>query len=151
VVAYLGQLKETERRGVRQAAEGKRRASSYEQLRLFDEKRRWKKEVIDRPIGRIMAQNSRAAKLFQVEVKQVADRAVVSWTKDEAWRDWAALSEGCYTAASLKFPVTRRRNHVVRCRQSEKQNGWALSVANQRGELGLTACCAHSAIAVHTG
>jgi transposase len=28
-------------------------------------------------------------------VKQVGGRAVVSWTKDEKWRDWATLNEGC--------------------------------------------------------
>lgn len=60
------------------------------------QKRKWKKEVIDRRIGRIMALNSRAAGLFEVAVKQVAGRAVVSWTKNEKWRDWATLNEGCY-------------------------------------------------------
>jgi transposase len=65
------------------------------------QKRKWKKEVIDRRIGKIMATNSRAAGLFEVEVKEIAmkqgDRhAVVSWTKNEKWRDWATISEGCY-------------------------------------------------------
>lgn len=59
-------------------------------------KRKWKKEVINRRIGKIMARNSRAAGLFEVEVKQVAGRAVVSWTKNDKWRDWATLNEGCY-------------------------------------------------------
>ncbi len=59
-------------------------------------KRKWKKEVIDRRIGKIMAHNSRAAGLFEVEVKQCHGRAVVSWTKNEKWRDWATLNEGCY-------------------------------------------------------
>ena len=35
VVAYLGQLKDTQRRGVKRAAEGKQR-SPYQQLQLFD-------------------------------------------------------------------------------------------------------------------
>jgi len=59
-------------------------------------KRKWRKEVVDRRIGKIMAHNSRAAGLFEVEVKQVDGRAVVSWTKNEKWRDWATLNEGCY-------------------------------------------------------
>jgi transposase len=59
-------------------------------------KRKWKKEVIDRRIGKIMAKNSRAAGLFEVKVKQTGGRAVVSWTKNEKWRDWATLNEGCY-------------------------------------------------------
>jgi len=43
-----------------------------------------------------MAKNSRAAGLFKVEVKEIDRRAVISWTKDEKWRDWATLNEGCY-------------------------------------------------------
>ena len=74
----------------------KRIDEALEKLQASCQKRNWKKEVIDRRIGKIMANNSRAAGLFEVEVKQVAGRAVVSWTKNEKWRDWATLNEGCY-------------------------------------------------------
>ena len=74
----------------------KRIDEALEKVRTSCKKRKWKKEVIDRRIGKIMALNSRAAGLFEVEVKQVAGRAVVSWTKNEKWRDWATLNEGCY-------------------------------------------------------
>jgi transposase len=74
----------------------KRIDESLEKVQASCQKRKWKKEVIDRRIGRIMALNSRAAALFKVEVKQVGGRAVVSWRKNEKWRDWATLSEGCY-------------------------------------------------------
>ncbi len=74
----------------------KRIDESLEKVQASCQKRKWKKEVIDRRIGRIMALNSRAAALFEVEVKQVGGRTVVSWTKNEKWRDWATLSEGCY-------------------------------------------------------
>jgi hypothetical protein len=43
-----------------------------------------------------MAKNSRAAGLFEVEVKQLAGRASISWKKNKKWRDWATLNEGCY-------------------------------------------------------
>ena len=69
---------------------------ALEKIKASCQKRKWKKEVIDRRIGKIMANNSRAAALFEVKVKQVGGRAVVSWTKNEKWRDWATLSEGCY-------------------------------------------------------
>ena len=59
-------------------------------------KRKWKKETIDRRVGKIMARNSRAAGLFEVEVNEIDGRAVISWTKNEKWRDWATLNEGCY-------------------------------------------------------
>jgi transposase len=64
-------------------------------------RRKWKKEVIDRRIGRVMSQNSRAAGLFEVAVQETADgRATITWQKQDAWRDWAQLSEGCYLLRS---------------------------------------------------
>jgi transposase len=65
-------------------------------VKVSCQKRKWKKETIDRRIGRIMALNSRAAALFEVEVKRANGRTIVSWTKNDKWRDWAKLSEGCY-------------------------------------------------------
>jgi hypothetical protein len=57
--------------------------------------------TVERRVGRLMGANSRAAGLFKVEVKADSDgRATVSWHKVEAWRDWAALSEGCYLLRS---------------------------------------------------
>jgi transposase len=64
-------------------------------------RRKCKKEVIDRRIGRVMAKNSRAAGLFEVDVPEAADgRATITWRKKDAWRDWAQLSEGCYLLRS---------------------------------------------------
>lgn len=58
------------------------------------ERRKWKKEVIDGRIGSVMAKNSRAAGLFEVDVQRTADgRATISWEKKDAWRDWAKLSK----------------------------------------------------------
>jgi len=65
------------------------------------EKRKWKKEVIDRRVGRVLGNNSRAAGLFEVEVTERSDgRATITWQKKEAWRQWATLSEGCYLLRS---------------------------------------------------
>ena len=69
---------------------------ALERVRASCEKRKWKKEVIDRRIGKIMAKNSRAAGLYNVSVKEVDGRAMISWQKDDAWREWATLNEGCY-------------------------------------------------------
>ena len=64
-------------------------------------RRKWKKEVIDRRIGSVIAKNSRAAGLFEVEVQEAADgRTTISWEKKDVWRDWAKLSEGCYLLRS---------------------------------------------------
>jgi transposase len=69
---------------------------ALEKVRASCEKRKWAKEVIDRRVGKIMARNSRAAGLYEVSVREVDGRAVVSWQKNETWRQWATLNEGCY-------------------------------------------------------
>jgi transposase len=53
--------------------------------------------TIERRVGRLLEANSRAAGLFKVAVKTSDDgRATLEWGKEEAWREWASLSEGCY-------------------------------------------------------
>jgi len=70
--------------------------AALEKLKAGCEKRKYKKETIDRRVGSIMAKNSRAAGLFEVEVKETDGRTAVSWSKKEDWRAWATLNEGCY-------------------------------------------------------
>jgi transposase len=69
---------------------------ALEKILASYEKRKGKKEIIDRRVGQIMAKNSRAAGLYDVTVQEVAGRAVISWEKCVAWREWATLNEGCY-------------------------------------------------------
>lgn len=69
---------------------------SLEKLRSSCGKRKYKKETVDRRVGSIMSKNSRSAGLFKVEVIESDGRATISWTKDEKWRAWAQLNEGCY-------------------------------------------------------
>jgi transposase len=53
--------------------------------------------VVGQRVGRLLGRNSRAAGLFQVDIQTDDNgRARLAWRKDPAWRDWAALSEGCY-------------------------------------------------------
>ena len=64
-------------------------------------RQRLDRAVVGQRVGRLLGRNSRAARLFQVEVQTGEDgRAMLSWKKVEAWRDWAALSEGCYLLRS---------------------------------------------------
>jgi transposase len=59
--------------------------------------RKQKVGTLERRVGRLLESNSRAAGLFKVEVKSGADgRAFLVWKKEEAWREWASHSEGCY-------------------------------------------------------
>jgi len=65
------------------------------------QKQRLEPVVVAQRLGRLMGQNSRAAGLFHTEVKTAADgRATLDWKKIDTWRDWAALSEGCYLLRS---------------------------------------------------
>ncbi len=57
--------------------------------------------AIAQRVGRLLGRNSRAAKLFQVDVGTDAHgAATVRWTMSPTWRDWARLSEGCYVLRS---------------------------------------------------
>ena len=69
---------------------------ALEKLKSGCEKRKYKKETIDRRVGSIMARNSRSAGLFEVEVVEDKGRSTVRWSKNEKWRAWAELNEGCY-------------------------------------------------------
>ena len=52
---------------------------------------------VEREIGKMLGHNTRAEKLFKVDVtKTEEDAARIEWSKVEATRDWATLSAGCY-------------------------------------------------------
>jgi transposase len=54
-------------------------------------------QKVEREVGRMLGQNTRAARLFEVQVKRREDGgAELKWHKIEAVRDWATLSAGCY-------------------------------------------------------
>lgn len=51
-------------------------------------------------VGRLKGANSRAARLFDVKVEEVDDRATLTWTKKEEIRQWITLTDGCYVLRS---------------------------------------------------
>jgi transposase len=52
---------------------------------------------VEREIGRLLGQNTRAARLFDVTVETTeTEHARIEWKKVEAARDWATMSAGCY-------------------------------------------------------
>ena len=72
-------------------------------VKLAESCRKKKRKVgaIERRIGRLLGANSRAAGLFRVKVTERAGRgAEVAWEKQDEWRAWAELSEGCYLLRS---------------------------------------------------
>jgi transposase len=52
-------------------------------------------------VGRLKQANSRAARLFEIEVEALKDgSAKVTWTKNDAIRQWTTLTDGCYVLRS---------------------------------------------------
>lgn len=65
------------------------------------EKQKREPMKVEREVGRLLGQNTRAAKLFDVRVECTNEgHARLSWKKIEALRDWATLSAGCYLLRS---------------------------------------------------
>jgi transposase len=56
--------------------------------------------AVERQIGRLLGQNSRAAGLFEIRVEEEPAGLRLQWSKREDWRQWADLSEGCYLLRS---------------------------------------------------
>lgn len=64
-------------------------------------KKRQKAGAIERRVGKLLGANTRAAGLYDVQVEAGSDGYVeFRWTKNEAWREWAQRSEGCYLLRS---------------------------------------------------
>jgi transposase len=60
-------------------------------------KRRQPVGPIERRVGRLLGQNTRAAGLFDIQIQADANGAAqLRWSKMEKWRAWAQLSEGSY-------------------------------------------------------
>jgi len=58
-------------------------------------------QKVEREVGRLLGQNTRAAGLFDVEVKADEEGfAQLTWKKIPQRTDWAALSAGCYLLRS---------------------------------------------------
>jgi len=64
-------------------------------------KRRQQVAPLERRVGRLLGQNTRAAGLFDVQTRvDEKGAAQVEWKKVESWRNWAELSEGSYVLRS---------------------------------------------------
>ena len=67
--------------------------------RLARAKKRPNRVQVERQIGRLLQRNSRAAGKYAIEVEDNPDRPGhlrLAWTCNEAWSQWAHLSEGAY-------------------------------------------------------
>ena len=79
----------------------KRIEDGLKQIGEACKKKRHRVGAIERRVGKLLGANTRAAGLFQVQVEAGADGYVdFHWTRNEAWREWARRSEGCYLLRS---------------------------------------------------
>jgi len=79
----------------------KRIEEGLEKIAARCRKRKQKAVAVATRVGRLLGRNTRAAALFDVEVKEdAAGGAQLRWKKLAAWRDWARVSEGCYVLRS---------------------------------------------------
>jgi len=70
-------------------------------MRSRCEKQNRNVQKVEREVGRLLGQNTRAAGLFDVEVKADAQGfAKLTWKKVTERTDWATLSAGCYLLRS---------------------------------------------------
>jgi len=75
--------------------------AGLEKLAAGCRKRKGTLTQVAQRVGRLLGENSRAAKLFEVRVEAATDgHAQLRWEKLESWRTWAGLSEGCYLLRS---------------------------------------------------
>jgi len=74
--------------------------------------------VLERRIGRLLGRNSRAAGGFQIELVEDTTGPAglkLRWSRVEAWKQWARLSEGCYllrTNLTGQSPETLWRTYM---------------------------------------
>jgi transposase len=65
------------------------------------EKQKRDPQKVEREVGRLLGQNTRAARLFEVTVETTDEgHARLKWQKCDQTREWATLSAGCYLLRS---------------------------------------------------
>jgi transposase len=78
----------------------KRIEEGLEKIAASCRRNKQKPLVIAERVGKLLGQNTRAAGLFRVQIKEEKGAARIDWSKLDSWREWARLSEGCYMLRS---------------------------------------------------
>jgi transposase len=98
------------------------------------QKRHLSAGVMERRLGRLLGQNSRAAGLFEIQVSAEANgRAKLVWSKRQTWQDWARLSEGCYMLRSNVRDFTPSELWKAYIQLTEAEEAFRI----QKGDLGI--------------
>jgi transposase len=79
----------------------KRIEEGLEKIVASCRKRKQLPAAVGQRVGRLLGQNSRAARAFEVQIDPDVDGfAKCHWKRIDRWREWARLSEGCYVLRS---------------------------------------------------
>lgn len=79
----------------------KRIDEGLEKIAASCQKRKQAPVMVAQRVGRLLGQNSRAARAFEVKIEPDAHGfAKLRWKRIDRWREWARLSEGCYVLRS---------------------------------------------------
>lgn len=98
------------------------------------ERRRCQASVVERRVGKVLGKNSRAAGLFEVQVRKTQNGgAQISWEKKEQWRQWSRKSEGCYMLRSNIRDWSAQELWKAYIQLTEAERAFRI----QKGDLGI--------------
>lgn len=95
-------------------------------------------EVAHQRLGRLKERYWRATRAFEVQVTPIAksagnSRLSITWTRNERWKEWSALSEGCYL---LRTNLTTTDPAVLWKRYIQLTEAeWAFRIAKDELEI----------------
>jgi transposase len=108
--------------------------TALQKMAASSPKRHLSAGVMERRLGRLLAQNSRAAGLFEIQVSSEANgRAKLVWSKRQTWQDWARLSEGCYMLRSNVRDFTPAALWKAYIQLTQAEEAFRI----QKGDLGI--------------
>jgi transposase len=108
--------------------------TALQKMATSSQKRHLSAGVMERRLGRLLGQNSRAAGLFEIQVSTEADGcAKLVWSKRQTWQDWARLSEGCYMLRSNVRDFTPSELWKAYIQLTEAEEAFRI----QKGDLGI--------------
>ena len=88
---------------------------------------------VERELGRLFGQNTRAAQLFEVKVtKTEAGFARIAWTRRQQVTDWHSLSDGCYLLRSNVTTWTDEELWKAYIQLTEAENAFRIQKSDLR-------------------
>ena len=121
--------REKERAIVKRFAD--RIAQRLERMQARCEQQNRDPKLVSREIGRLLGQNSRASRMFEIEV--LGDKtATIQWKRLESVATWQELSEGCYLLRSNVRDWTDEQLWKAYVQLTEAENAFRIQKSDLR-------------------